>query len=374
MTPPPAPPSPTGAPAERWLDRLEAWLRSRRDPNGAWSRTLRWARRLSWAACWLYAAGVWALLGAAVAVGEQATVAAVALLLPATLWVGPAVALAVPAWALDRRQLAVLAAGALAPLLLLGEWRWGGTRPPPEPGRRDLSVVTNNIGQNNKLSLRPFLAVHEPDLLLLQEAGGRAPAYARDYPGFHVKGVHEFLLLSRFPIREGLLVEGVQPYAARFVVELPEGPLAVYNVHLLSPRRALDHLRGRAFLLPERHEPLARLLGEHRQVLETLRARWAREEWPWIAGGDFNTVGPGFHRRLLAEHARDAHRDAGEGFGLTFPGETSNPLSLFGPWLRIDYLWGGRGWTPVYCRTEGGRASQHRAVAAVFRSGPADRP
>jgi vancomycin resistance protein VanJ len=69
---------------------------------------------------------------------------------------------------------------------------------------------------------------------------------------------------------------------------------------------------------------------------------------------------------LFASHLTDAFAACGRGYGLTFPGYTSNPLTLFGPWLRIDYLFAGRGFKPIYCNTERERKSQHRAVAARF--------
>ena len=37
----------------------------------------------------------------------------------------------------------------------------------------------------------------------------------------------------------------------------------------------------------------------------------------------------------------DAFTRAGRGWGLTFPGVTRNPLTVFGPWLRLDYFFVG---------------------------------
>jgi hypothetical protein len=80
----------------------------------------------------------------------------------------------------------------------------------------------------------------------------------------------------------------------------------------------------------------------------------------------------GHIRRIFSGELRDAFAECGRGYGFTFPGFTRNPLSLFQPWLRLDYLFAGRGFRPCYVRTEPGRPSQHRAVAAgfVFENSP----
>jgi endonuclease/exonuclease/phosphatase (EEP) superfamily protein YafD len=90
------------------------------------------------------------------------------------------------------------------------------------------------------------------------------------------------------------------------------------------------------------------------------------EKLPYIVCGDFNTPDNGYIHRILAERMIDAHATAGNGWGLTFPGGTGGRAARHGPWLRIDYAYAGRGWKPVYCETDPGRRSQHRAVAAYF--------
>ena len=92
----------------------------------------------------------------------------------------------------------------------------------------------------------------------------------------------------------------------------------------------------------------------------------SRETLPFIVCGDFNTPDHGIIYHTVSRGLTDAHLHAGRGWGLTFPGATRNPLSLHGPWLRLDYAFAGRGWQPVYCSPEPGRRSQHCAVAAHF--------
>jgi endonuclease/exonuclease/phosphatase (EEP) superfamily protein YafD len=97
-----------------------------------------------------------------------------------------------------------------------------------------------------------------------------------------------------------------------------------------------------------------------------LAAVFQRERLPYIVAGDFNTPDHGAIYHLFASQMMDAFTAAGRGWGLTFPGETGNRLTLFGPWLRLDFFFVGRGWKPIECRAEREHKSQHRAVLARF--------
>jgi endonuclease/exonuclease/phosphatase (EEP) superfamily protein YafD len=96
----------------------------------------------------------------------------------------------------------------------------------------------------------------------------------------------------------------------------------------------------------------------------------ADEKLPMIVGGDFNTPDHGYIYHLFAGEMSDAFAHAGRGWGLSFPGTTHNPIALFGPWLRIDYLFAGHGWHATECRPEPGQKSQHKAVFARFEPQP----
>jgi vancomycin resistance protein VanJ len=74
----------------------------------------------------------------------------------------------------------------------------------------------------------------------------------------------------------------------------------------------------------------------------------------------------GYVHRVVAWGLLDAFEQAGRGFGFTFPCDTGNPLTLGGPWLRIDYVLAGPGWHANDCRVEPDRRSQHRAVVATL--------
>jgi vancomycin resistance protein VanJ len=88
---------------------------------------------------------------------------------------------------------------------------------------------------------------------------------------------------------------------------------------------------------------------------------------PCIIAGDFNAPHTGHIHQIITREWGDAHAAAGHGFGFTFPGVTRNPLSLGGPWMRIDYIFYDQHWKAVDCITEKARTSQHRALMARMR-------
>jgi endonuclease/exonuclease/phosphatase (EEP) superfamily protein YafD len=102
-----------------------------------------------------------------------------------------------------------------------------------------------------------------------------------------------------------------------------------------------------------------------------LVAQIVGENLPVIVVGDLNNPPFGPFYRVFSSNLSDTHRDQGQGYGFTFPGETGNPLALFRPWLRIDYIWHSpTHWTTTRQVTEPSRASQHRAVFAELAIPP----
>jgi endonuclease/exonuclease/phosphatase (EEP) superfamily protein YafD len=146
----------------------------------------------------------------------------------------------------------------------------------------------------------------------------------------------------------------------------------VYNVHLPTPRRELRSSRGGILL--------HRLTGRRQPAYDALQASWEgrvelarefaalidREQQPCIVAGDFNMPHSGYVYRVFSGHLQDAFGQAGRGFGYTLPGTTRNPLSLFGPWLRLDYIFCSSDFQIASARTEPTRKSQHRAVSAAL--------
>jgi endonuclease/exonuclease/phosphatase family metal-dependent hydrolase len=218
----------------------------------------------------------------------------------------------------------------------------------------------------------------------MQEAAGRADGYLRapDYSEFgHGLSIGEFTLLSRFPIKESSLLPASEPSrnapAARFVVDWNGRQISVYAVHLMTPRGVLaSYMRG-AFIWGIIGIPGTPWAAKRRHYqsfwdlqfadVETILRTVKSDTNPCLAAGDFNAPSPGQIHSMMTNQFADAHTAAGHGFGFTVPGRTHNPLSLGGPWMRIDYAFYDRQWKAVECVTEKDRASQHRAVMAKLR-------
>lgn len=321
-------------------------------------------------------------------VGERNLTVAFALYVPRVIFLAPIIFLLPLSLILNWRiSLALIGVAAVFWHSGMG-WQFR-TQPDPtlsEPGK-SLTVLTYNRGQHMNQSLQPFKNTTRPDLLLLQEAPHRAARYAgaEGYEEFgHTADAGEFTLLSRYPILSKALIEiplGERPSrpAARFEIDFAGTRVVVYTVHFISPRDTLNYYRRGAFLwgvlgLPgtpwaEKRRLNQPFWDQRIDQAAALARQIASEDAPTLVTGDFNAPAGGYiHGLFLDGGLRDAHREAGSGFGYTFPGTTRNPLSLGGPWMRIDYLFADEAhWEVEWCLTEPDRPSQHRAVAAQFR-------
>lgn len=333
-------------------------------------------------------------------VGEKNIFFAFSLYLPPAIWAIPAGALAPLCLVfLEWRGLAVCCA-----TLLLGAYATFdfkprlAPRPTTLPEKRDQStlvVLTNNRGQHANHSMKPFKNEVRPDVMVFQEAGSVSARYLADpdYAEFkHGRDTGEFACVSKFPVLSMDPVEvetkalartsSTQPpktektiVAARVVIDFNGRQIVIYNVHLPSPRDTLRYYFRGAFIygligIPGTPFAAKREANQEgwdirTEMLTQLLARAAKETDPVILAGDFNMPSPGRNHGLVTASFNDAHEKAGAGFGFTFPGMTHNPLSLGGPWMRIDYVFSStKSWTTRTSIAELDRPSQHRATAA----------
>ena len=323
-------------------------------------------------------------------IGERNLTFAFVLFLPRVGFLLPLPFLILPSlifhWRLLPLQLAI------APLFMVFGMGWQfGSRPelpaavtaPPE-----LRVLTYNRGQHANQSLQPFKSLTKPDIIVFQEAGKRAARYAADdaYREFgYTADEGEFTVLSRYPIISSRLfetqVEGQtrQPMA-RFELDFAGKKIALFCIHPRSPRDILLYYRRGAFLYGIIGIP-GTPLGEKRKInqtywdgriglVEELLEEIKSEPLPVIVAGDLNAPAGGYIHHLIEQQLTDTHEAAGRGYGYTFPGTTRNPLSLGGPWIRLDYVLHDRHWQTIDCVTEPTRPSQHRAVTATLRLRP----
>lgn len=248
----------------------------------------------------------------------RSRLAAVAVLAPAVVWV-------------------TLFGGALT------DKRSGG-----DGGGGDLTVVSHNVDEGNTdpAGTARVLARAGADVLALEElSDASAAVYTRElasaYPHHAVLG--GVGIWSRHPLADVKEVP-IMPWtrAMRASVRTPDGPVAVYAVHLASVR-----ISAAGFTTGRRNEAA-------RALAAALRAEPAPRV---VVLGDFN----GTHQdRALApvtSRLRSAQREAGDGLGFTWP-------AAF-PMVRIDDVL-VRGMTPRAAWTLPATGSDHLPVAATL--------
>ncbi len=328
-------------------------------------------------------------------VGENNTATAVLLYLPPSVWLLPTAPLLLAALLLrDGRNIFAC----IITLAFIASWLFGYELPSllpqkTSPGDLTITILTHNIGERGNTSLQPFKNLIKPDLMTFQDAPSRGRRYkgTKGYEEFpYAEDVGEFTLVSRYPILNKQIIlrpptdvpEMMKfPLAARFEVDANGRRIVIYNVHAFSPR---EHLRPKAVIAAivyglagwsgnpweERRAKLQAFWSAQQVAMRSLTARIASETAPCILAGDTNTPPQGAIHRILTANLQDAHSTVGEGCGFTFPGLTRNPLSLFGPWLRIDRILASPHWRCVSTQVEPHNPSQHRALAATFSLPP----
>lgn len=366
-----------------------------------------WLRRWLARGCWAYIACLVTLVGVIFPfIGERNALVALFLYMPRIIFFLPLLGLIPMLWAMKGWRQG-LTGGIIAIAIFPSAMgmRFGQASDAGSTGAL-LRLASYNRGQHGNQSFQPFLKTVQPDVVLMQDAARRGKGYreAEAYAHFpHIEDLGEFLILSRFPILERELIvptsalpgatrkrarkrralshTGPAPMAARFVVQLPGGKrISLYNVHTMTVRERLRrYLRGRG-LLGILGVPGGPWSAAHREESAYWEARWAQLEelaakvaadpHPCVIAGDFNVPVGGWIYRQLCATWKEAHREVGTGCGYSFPGKTRNPLSLRGPWMRLDHVFVDADWLPRSSVTERKRKSQHLGVFAALELKP----
>ncbi|MCD9901257.1 endonuclease/exonuclease/phosphatase family protein [Streptomyces sp. MT29] len=212
-----------------------------------------------------------------------------------------------------------------------------------------LTVLSHNVDEANPdpAGTARALAGAKADVLALVELSEEStPVYERElataYPHHAVLG--GVGLWSRHRLTAVAEVE-IMPWtrAMRATAATPEGPVAVYAAHLTSVR-----VSGAGFTTARRNEAA-------RALASAVRAEPAPRV---VVLGDFNGT---YQDRALApvtSQLRSAQREAGDGFGFTYPAGF--------PVVRIDDVL-VKGMDPRASWTLPATGSDHRPVAATLR-------
>ena len=341
-----------------------------------WTRAQRALRRLLTGAIFSYTLGLAVLFLSMEFIGERFWPLAVLLYLPQGVFLLPLIIL-VPAALLAEVSLGEYAmlAGSVIIFLLHVPFHPGlGGR----PGTVNLKVVTNNYAQNHGLRIQPFIDKEDPDFVALEDAAGQGRGLKRDNPGRTLLEVRQWILISKTPVNSGAVLKWPtwkgDPVGAVFDVTWQGKELVFYTIHMPSPRGDFAKLAGLGLAkeLAGRNRrrsdnmSFAEAMTARVQLARDLAAVFAGEKRPFVALGDFNMPPDGYVHRVITAGLTDCFAQAGLGFGFTFPCDTHNPLTLGGPWLRLDYALAGPGWRAQQCRVEPDRRSKHRAVVVTL--------
>lgn len=191
-------------------------------------------------------------------------------------------------------------------------------------------MMSYNIHYHNRdiVEVTSLIRQEQPDILLMQELGSTMARQLKDeladlYPDGQLYVVYESEvdqgIFSRFPLSQAGLAYD-EGNVQKVMATTPAGPIAVWNVHPKGPF----------------------LWSRHYRQLSALAENIAAVDGPLIVGGDFNTTDQSETYRLVSQYLKNAHWEAGWGFGFSFPearhqGRFRN-IPVQTPIIRIDHI------------------------------------
>jgi vancomycin resistance protein VanJ len=241
----------------------------------------------------------------------------------------------------------------LATLLLVSVWaatfgsQFTGSASGAEP---NLTVVTHNVDAANPdpaSTARDLLAAH-PDVVALEEVTDAAfPSYRRvlDRSLTHSFHTGTVAVWSRLPITgaERVVLDPGWNRSLRVEIQGPNGPFAVYVVHLASVRVG----------------PAGFTAGRRDQAVTELNRRIDQDPLKKVVlMGDLNGSTDDRGLAPLMSRLSSVQKTAGSGFGFSWP-------SAF-PFVRIDQIL-TRGVIAADAWTLPATSSDHRPIAAGLR-------
>lgn len=322
-------------------------------------RLPRWWTTVLGAAAWLYAAGALASAILLWALSDRWWPATVLLYGPRWFLLLPAAPLALAALLTRRRLLLPVGLALLIVLVPVMGLRsgWRGYLSGPMEGDT-LRLVTFNVegaGNEQSVNAPEALAALGADIMAFQECSSELVTAARRLAGWSVRRDRGLCLISRFPLEGTLLMEeirtgevGTTGAVARYHVTLPGGRLTLGNLHLETPRRGLERLRGSG--------EAARLVGNTllREAGSRRASRWLEAQEVDIVAGDFNLP---VESRIYRENwtrCTNAFSRVGRGFGWT--------RILYRFSARIDHVLTCRGWSAIRAEIGPDLGSDHLPV------------
>lgn len=265
------------------------------------------------------------------------------------------------------------AATVVAVFLILYGDRFLPQLPRAQAASAHFRVMTWNIHLRNQdiESVAAAIEQESPDVVVLQELGprmawGLLARLGERYPYRALHPEEDFWgggVLSRYPIvaDRGFIVSAGQRIIHHLVVEIEGQPVDLFNVHLHL--RGIGEGNGGEFLVSTFPGLGASFLQDEEvnHLVEAIRA----QRGPVIVVGDFNFTDQTPNYAQLNALLRDAFREAGWGFGFTYPNK-KRVRGIYTPFplVRLDYIFHSPDLraTRAWVGADGG--SDHRYVVA----------
>ncbi|MFC1505050.1 endonuclease/exonuclease/phosphatase family protein [Thermodesulfobacteriota bacterium] len=192
-----------------------------------------------------------------------------------------------------------------------------------------IKVMSYNIWSKNKNlnAATKLIKSVQPDILLLQEIGPKYFEEVREsledlYTDctlyFDYAPQINQAIISRFPI-EPLGMYRNKGRIQKVRIETPFGKVVVLNIHAFK----------------------CGWLHRHKQTATLLKEDIINEKRPIILGGDFNTSDQSQTCRMINRHLKNAHWEAGGGFGFSYPAIVVRVrgFKILRPLIRIDHIY-----------------------------------
>lgn len=237
-----------------------------------------------------------------------------------------------------------------------------------------LSLTTFNMSDRNAQTevVAPWIEQQNSDIILLQETPppwtNEGIAELRDlYPyqmGYILANdTNGAVILSKFPLRAASENDSYFRVAAVIGAQ----PIALYNVSLTTPVKGQSrqpiYLRNRWITsiwdMAWGYDDTLR-----NQELEALIQKVEAEPLPVIVAGDFNMSDFTPSYDLWASRLNDTFREAGTGFGGTWPVFKRVPSPGF---VRLDYIWHSDTITATHAELGPYLGSDHLPLSSVLQ-------
>ena len=227
-----------------------------------------------------------------------------------------------------------------------------------------IKVLTCNTLQGHADGrLEALIEREEADVVVLQEWPSQRPAPEMLQTGWQIARDGQMVVASRWPITasEPLYspTASYRTIGLRCKLELPNGPVQVFGLHLLTPRDGLEAVLHKMLGgMAELEE-----VTERRRLDGEAAASWiATFPGPKLVAGDLNLTPESTIYRREFGSLQNAFSTAGFGWGGTKHTRIHS--------VRIDHILADDAWQCQSCKVGPNVGSDHRPLIAEFATAP----